>query len=328
MPHIPGHKKKKEEERRVGSAIPIGQEGKVFGKTIVPQREFEELQRRGKTGISERAPLEAEQKVREQEKVAAGPILEEVGAFEEVTPRERDLTPTTPTPDIPIIGPSVGALGEVSLRDESLREASARRDKSLRESIEKQLEDTRIGFPELSDESIREIALRQIREKAFQKELSRSEQFGSFVETIPIGAIPLIGGDVSSFINGLTNDPFSSAEETLSHINKIKEAASTGQEKVRNNLEDPDFGLDRARSMEEDLAELTGKMKLLIAVSAKLRADPEQVNTIQEAILEAEEKVARYRRAASFGWTAQLTGTGRIVPTDEQLFFELREGSK
>ena len=77
--------------------------------------------------------------------------------------------------------------------------------------------------------------------------------------------------------------------------------------------------------MEEQLAELSGKMKLLISISAKLRADPEQVNKIQEAILEAEEKVSRYRRAASFGWTAQLTTTGRIVPTDEQMFFELKE---
>ena len=112
----------------------------------------------------------------------------------------------------------------------------------------------------------------------------------------------------------------------LSHINKIKEDASTGQEKVRNNLEDPDYGLERARQMEEDLAWLHGRLKILINTSAELRANADQVNEMQERILEAREKVSRYRNAASFGLTAQLTGTGRIVPTDELLFLELKGG--
>ena len=76
--------------------------------------------------------------------------------------------------------------------------------------------------------------------------------------------------------------------------------------------------------MEEDLAKLEGRIKLLISTSAQLRASTDNVNLIQENILEAREKVNRYRTASEFGLTAQLTGAGRIIPTDEQLFFELK----
>jgi len=236
--------------------------------------------------------------------------LQQAGAFEEVTPQKRELTPTKETPDFPILGPGIAA-GITSM---------------LKADVFKDLFPGKVdeGFPGLSDETIREAALREIREKSFQEGISQNQIFGAFMETLPFEAIPFIGGDISGYVKGLTDDPFSSAEEALSQINKIKEAASTGQEKVRNNLEDPDYGLDRVRDMEKQLAELSGRMKFYIEISAKLRADPEKVNTIQEQILEAEEKVSRYRNAATFGLTAQLTGTGRIVPTDEQMFFELK----
>ena len=78
--------------------------------------------------------------------------------------------------------------------------------------------------------------------------------------------------------------------------------------------------------MEEDIAKLEGRIKLLSNGSALLQADSDNVNLINEKIFEAKEKVNRYRTASEFGFTAQLTGTGRIIPTDEQIFFELREG--
>ena len=93
---------------------------------------------------------------------------------------------------------------------------------------------------------------------------------------------------------------------------------------MRNGLEDPEYGLTRAREMEEQVAKLEGRMKLLINTSAILRANTDEVNEIQERILEAKEKIARYRTASSFGLTAQMTGTGRVIPTDEQMFMELK----
>ncbi len=325
MPHIPGHKKERrrltpeeEEERKKR----IARTTELIGEREKKTRALME------TGISEKTGrIQAKGEIREREeqeeesrrlKEAAPEVLEEAGAFEEVTPRERELAPVTPTPDIAVIGP---ALGGIAATTSSLEEGYMKGwvDKQLPGVIE---EERAFAIP--SHETIREAALREIREASFKEGITQSQSFGAYMETIPFGIVPFIGSDIDSFIKGLTDDPFSSAEEAVNHINKIKEAASTGQEKVRNNLEDPDYGLDRARDMEEQLAELSGRMKFYIEISAKLRADPEKVNTIQEQILEAEEKVSRYRNAATFGLTAQLTGTGRIVPTDEQMYFELK----
>ena len=89
-------------------------------------------------------------------------------------------------------------------------------------------------------------------------------------------------------------------------------------------MESPDFGLDRAREMEEGVAKLEGRIASLIITSPILQANTDQVNKIQERIFEAKEKANRYRTASELGLTAQLTGTGRIIPTDEQMFFELK----
>ena len=171
----------------------------------------------------------------------------------------------------------------------------------------------------MTEETLREASLREISIRSFDEGISRRESVGSLIE-----AIPIVGQVANRYASGLTETPSSNAQDVLAEINRIKEAASTGQEKVRNNLEEPDFGLSRAREMEEDLAKLEGRIKILILTSSILRASSDNVNTIQEQILEAREKVSRYRRAASFGLTAQLTGTGRVVPTDEQIFFELQ----
>ena len=113
-------------------------------------------------------------------------------------------------------------------------------------------------------------------------------------------------------------------QEVINNINKIKEDASTGQEKVRNGLEDPDFGLDNSGRMEANLAKLEGRLKLLTDSSPLLQENTDKLNTLEEQIFEAKEKVNRYRTASTFGLTAELTGTGRIIPTDEQMFRELQ----
>ena len=73
------------------------------------------------------------------------------------------------------------------------------------------------------------------------------------------------------------------------------------------------------------MAHLEGRIQLLILQSSVLQANVDEVNTIVEQIFEAREKVNRYRTASEFGYTAQLTGTGRIIPTDEQMFYELKK---
>ena len=155
--------------------------------------------------------------------------------------------------------------------------------------------------------------------KSFDKGISEAEEIGTLIESIPI-----IGPLASKWAGDLLQTPSANSKNVIAEINKVKEAASTGQEKVRNGLEDPDYGLDRARKMEEQLSELQGRLKLLINTSPILRSNTDEISVIEEQILEAQEKVARYKKASSFGLIAQLTGTGRIIPTDEQLYYEVK----
>jgi len=262
----------------------------------------------GESGVSYE-----EQRRIEKATIEAGPVLGEAGAFEQVTPGQVPLLPgETLGAEVPVLGPSVSALGSV------LGNALMKGWIPLLEPGEGAVTGEEAFDMPITPETLREAALREISIASYNEGISISESFGSFIE-----AIPAVGALSRTWVGGLLQAPSANADNVIAEIDKIKEAASTGQEKVRNGLEDPDYGLDRARSMEEDIARLEGRLKLLISTSAILRANSDEINRIEEGILEAKEKVARYRRASSFGYTATLTGT-RAVPTDEQIYFELQ----
>lgn len=317
MPHIKGHlsaadRNLKEREKRKQALIQQGLSEKASGQQFERERET------GQIEIDEQRELEVK-------KEAAAPILKEQGAFEEVTPREISLQPRTEFGEgLPVLGRTIAV--EFGILDRAIKKGwiGGLIGDLVREEAEAAVPTGAEEFPKpLTPETVREGALRQISINAFDNGISLSESFGAMVE-----AIPVAGGLVGKYVGGLVEAPFSNANNIIDDINKMKEAASTGQEKVRNGLEDPDYGVGRARQMEENIAKLEGRLKLLISTSAILRANTDQVNKIQEQVLEAKEKVSRYKKASSFGLTAQLTGTGRPIPTDEQIYFELRENNE
>ena len=106
------------------------------------------------------------------------------------------------------------------------------------------------------------------------------------------------------------------------------EEATNGQEKARSGIQDPFFALERAREMEQELAQLKGRLQLLVNQSPVLQANTDELNRMEDVIFKVETQISNYRTAATFALTAELTGTGRIVPTDEALFNELREARK
>ena len=239
--------------------------------------------------------------------------LQRAGAFEEVTPEERSLEPERKFGEgIPLIGAATSAL------------AAAAAQGLLKDSgfVGEGAETAEGAFPTPeTPETLREGTLRQLRKKSFDEGISKGETFGTFVESIPV-----VGSLAAKYASGLIETPSSNAKEVLANIQSVAEDASTGQEKVRNGLEDPEVGLSVSRDMEENIAKLEGRIKLLIITSPILRANTDKVNKIQSEIFKAQRRISRYRAASSFGLTAQLTGTGRIIPTDEQLFFELKGG--
>lgn len=238
------------------------------------------------------------------------PQLEQAGAFETNVPFRPDLTLDSQS------GASSTALGQAGgFSSQSILGIAQKLGK-----LGPVEQDFAEAFPQPLDElSLREEALLKIRRKSFTRGLSRAEKFGSMVE-----AIPIIGGEIGKYVGDLIQDPSSNADFVIKQINVIKEDASTGQEKVRNGLEAPDFGLEQARQMEEDLAELVGRLKLLANSSAVLQANTDQLHAMEQNILAAKKKVARYKEASALGFTADLTGTGRAIPTNEQILNELR----
>ena len=309
-------KKKKESKPNVaaGEAFIQQREQKTSklaesGQTIVGARR-QASQELAAQAEGRQVPVAEAQAARQQ----TGQTLQQAGAFEQVTPREVPLAPVTPTGDIAVIGPAAAALAETP----------GSRIKFENGQFVREAKKTTTGeeaFPvPVTAETVREESLRQISKNSFNKGISDAESFGTLIESVPV-----VGQVARKWASGLIETPSANADNVIGEVSKIGDAASTGQEKVRNGLESPEFGLDRARKMEEDVANLEGRIKLLINTSPILRANTDEVNKIQEEILRSKERIARYRQASSFGLTAELTGTGRVVPTDEQLFFELQD---
>lgn len=228
--------------------------------------------------------------------------LESKGAFEEVTPREVDLTPTGGqakgskfVESIPLVGNSITAISQILSKG-----------------------DLEVEFPTMDGATVREMALDKIKNESFQEGTTASENFGTLIE-----AIPLVGGLVSQFAGNLVEDPFGNAANVLEEINSERERAATQTEKVRSGLESPDRALEQVRTMEENVAALEGRIKVLINTSAVLRANGDQVNLIQEKILRARERIDQYRQAAVIALALESSGE-RIIPTDEQIFLELK----
>ena len=233
------------------------------------------------------------------EKQQVGGQLEQAGAFEEVTPRRKELSRSGVEGEfienVPIAGPVASAISNL-------------------------LNKTPQGFDApLSDETVREAGLRQISINEFQKGTSAQVKFGTLIE-----AIPIAGKLVSNYAAGLIQTPSANADAIIADITQLGEEATNNQEKTRSGIMPPEFAVARAKEMEEDIAELEGRLQYLVNISPILQAETDNVNKIETKIFQIKERIDNFRTAASFALTASITGTGRVIPTDEQIFFELK----
>lgn len=277
--------------------------------------EVREIQQRKGLGL----PLISERAEQERKKGEAIPILEEAGAFEEVTPREVELSPELKT-DIPFLTPTLGAASQVAKPRSVLGIA---RDKGWFPKLLPEIKTGEEAFPTPeTPEMLREAALRQISIDRFNKGTTEAEKWGAFMETLPGFSF------IDQWVQGVVEAPYGNTKDVLAEIEKIATTATNNQEKTRSGIMPPAFALDRVRIMEERIAELEGRLKSLINESKILQANTDEVNVMMQKILDAKIRTDNFRTTASFAYTAELTGTGRIIPTDEQLYFELKEGKK
>ena len=216
--------------------------------------------------------------------------LEAAGAFEEVTPQRTELSTSTVAQGVPIASPVAAAISNL-LNPE--------------------------GFEgPVTEETVREQALRKIRDDELKKGTSEQVKFGVLIESIP-----LVGKAVSTYAGGLIQTPSANADAIIGEIESLGQEATNNQEKTRSGIMPASFAMSRARQMEEQLAELEGRLKYLVNISPILQAETDNVNKIEQKIFETKERTDNFRTAAAFALTAELTGTGRPIPTDEQMFF-------
>lgn len=279
--------------------------------------EVEEIAKREglKLGEGGKLPLISEQ-ITGSEKLEAARTLEEAGGFEEVTPSEVELSPDLKT-DIAVLTPTLGAASQIAAPRSLIGIA---RDRGWLGDLIPKVRTGEEAFPiPETPETLREAALRQISTDAFNIGTSKSEKFGAFIEDIPLG-----GDFLARYVGGIVEAPFANAKAIEEEILALGTEATNNQEKTRSGIMVSSYALFRGRQMEDDLAALEGRLKLLINESKILQADTDKVNVIQQKILETKERVDNFRQAARFAAAADLTGT-RVLPTDEQIFFELKE---
>lgn len=296
---------------RVGAQEEVGfieREGKKFA---LPRSDIQRLRKAGKLLPGETiAEQRAMQQLQDVGAEALGPLAA-AGAFEQVTPEEVSLAPEQRFGEkLPLIGPPTAALQGVL--------ANALRKGWIPILETKDFEDVPI-----TEETLREGALRQIRDNSMKEGISSGESFGAFVE-----AIPIAGNLIARYIPGLVEAPYGNAQEVFKEITQLGEEATNNQEKTAKGFMPAPFAMNRAREMEESVADLEGRLQALINTSAILRANKDEVNKIQAKIFQIKVRIDNFRIAASQALTAELTGTGRPIRTDEEMYFELAEQNK
>lgn len=168
-------------------------------------------------------------------------------------------------------------------------------------------------------ENIRDKALQKIQVDSFNEGLSANEHFGAIVESIPI-----LGPLARTWIGASIEDPSSNVETIISEINQQRERSINLIEKTRQGFISADESMQTLQGIQDNIARMEGRLQLLINSSAFLRANSDRVNKLETEILRAKQVVEFSRNAVGIEMTRQVSGAGQPVPTDIQLFNELK----
>ena len=280
-----------------------GISSKAAAQQLIPQREAQNI-----AAVAEQQLTAQKPQVKEQ--------LQQAGALDQVTTTE--ATPLDPEArtgfaEFPILGASIeaGASGYGDPLLEGIYEKLGRQKTDMTFQGENVLPDP---------QTLRDEALVKIREKSFQEGISKGEQFGSFVESIPI-----VGSLVSKYAGGLIEAPYQNVKTIQQNINAERERAVNLVEKTRMGAIEPENSLVTLQTMQDNIAKMEGRLKLLINSSAILRANSDEINKLEEDIWRAKQVVEFSRQAVAIALTRKITGTGTPIPTDQQLLSELNK---
>jgi len=183
----------------------------------------------------------------------------------EEAPVRRELDPNrTGLEELPVLGPAAKKIFDLIpfLDDEAKTEVA------------------------LQPEILRTAALTEIERQEIERGLSASEEFGTYIESIPI-----IGGLVSKYASGLIETPSGNTKEVVSNIRKERRRISNIETNVKLGYLPVVTAQEQITDIEENVQRLESRVKLLIQNSPQLKFNSDGVNTIETEILTTNEKI-------------------------------------
>ena len=221
---------------------------------------------------------------------------------------ELDIAREGALAETPVLGPASLAIGR------AYANAVAKRLGLSDEEKAKLLKDE----PLLQDPvTARELAMYEAQLKVINEGISTSEQFGTFVESIPF-----FGSLAGKYAGGLLETPSENVNTAVGEIKDLRGSVLKLYEAVRSSLVDPRIAFEAIEEKEIRLAELEQRIKLLSLTSPELIADAEAINLIESKILRAKEVVYFAKQAAADA----MIGQGISPADDIQLINMLQEG--
>lgn len=236
-----------------------------------------------------------------QEKAELVTTLEKRGVFE-ADPERVELDPTvrSRSGSVPFIGSSSGAISNLLVTNSRFQKLYPR----FKDDPEFQ---TLIQNPETQ----REIALQVIQQQVIDEGLSISERMGAIIEALPFGA----GATARRVAGELISDPKGNVDVIVSTIESLGSQATNLGEKGGTAKVQPTFLLGQLDDFEKELVRLEQRLKILIESSAVLRENPDQVNKIETAILDARIRIKNNRDIIAAGAVT--------IPSNETLIIEM-----
>jgi len=150
----------------------------------------------------------------------------------------------------------------------------------------------------LEPEELKTVALTEIERQEIRRGLTFNEQFGAFVEGIPIA-----GSLLTNFAGGLIETPSENAREVKSNILKEKRRISNIETNVKLGYLPVPVAREQIIDIESNVQRLESRIRMLINNSPELRFNSDYVNTIETEILATREKAFQAKQNILTGAT-------------------------
>ena len=172
-----------------------------------------------------------------------------------------------------------------------------------------------LGIPlsniEFSPEELRTEALSEIERQEIERGLTLNEQFGSFIE-----AIPIVGSLASKYAGGLIETPSENAKQVKSNILKERRRITNIETNVKLGYLPVSVANEQIVDIENNVQRLESRIRMLINASPELRFNSDYVNTVETEILATREKAFQAKQNILTGATQD--------PTEIQLLKQLQ----